>query len=140
MNNVAISGKIINQIQKNEFSGGEVSNFTLLVMGAGNKNSENKNGFVRVAVFGQQSEFLNKYFQEGSYIGVVGSLQQDTWLDKDTQAKRSEIKVLASKLSFPDGPKSGEEVTTPTSEAPPKKIGGKAPKQGDGDYDPFADS
>ena len=149
MNNVVLSGKIIDEFQTHEFSGGTNLKFTLLVMGAGSKkkDAENKNGFFEVVFWNQQAEFVKKYFQKGSYINVIGELEVQQWEDKETGKTRSKIGIVGRQAGFPVGiSKSGEADTTPSIPETPtsdRALGGKAKptaKQGDPDFDPFADS
>lgn len=148
MNNVVLSGKIIREIQTNEFPGGTNIKFTLLVMGAGDKkkDAENRNGFFDVTFWNQQAEFVKKYFQEGSFINVVGELEVQQWVDSKSGEKRSKIVVVGRQAGFPVGvSKSGDIEATVSVPESGRALGGKAvpkspAKQGDSDFDPFADS
>lgn len=138
-----MAGKIVGSVNTNSYSGGEVSSFSLLVMGAGKRGSDNPNGFVKVSVFNQQSEFLNKFFKEGDWICVTGSLQQNSWKDKTDGSNRSELVVVSNKLGFPPGSKADktESSDTPATVEATRKVGGKSAKSvPDADtYDPFAE-
>jgi single-stranded DNA-binding protein len=49
---------------------------------------------------GQTAEFVAKYVDKGARIGVVGQLQVDTWIDKNTGEKRSKPKIIVRDLDM----------------------------------------
>ncbi len=71
--------------------------------------------FVDCEAWGRQAENCGKYLVKGSGVIIEGSLKLDTWLDKDTGAKRSRHKVKARRVQFTGG-KRQEESTQ--SESP----------------------
>jgi single-strand DNA-binding protein len=89
--------------------------------------------FVDITVWGTNAENAQKYLTKGRGILVEGRLQVDTWDDKETQKKRSKLKVIAELLQFlPDG-KGGDRATSP-SPSP-----SSAPAPSAGSYRPPAD-
>ena len=59
--------------------------------------------FIDVKAWGQQAEFVSKYFKKGDVIHVVGRLTQESWEDKAAGTKRSKVIVTAENISFVPG-------------------------------------
>ncbi len=73
--------------------------------------------FVDVDAYGQQAELIVKYLKRGNPILVEGRLRQHTWEDKQTNQKRSTLRVDLEKFSFV-GPATKEAVVEPIEEEP----------------------
>ncbi|MGF1657326.1 MAG: single-stranded DNA-binding protein [Verrucomicrobiales bacterium] len=73
--------------------------------------------FVDITFWGKQAELVSQYCTKGRPLFVEGRLQLDTWEDKQTQQKRSKLRVVAETMQFlgarPDGvggaPPNGEQ-------------------------------
>jgi single-strand DNA-binding protein len=60
--------------------------------------------FVDVSAFGRQAEVISEYMSKGRGIFLEGRLKLDQWQDKETQAKRSKLVVIAESFQFLGGP------------------------------------
>jgi single-strand DNA-binding protein len=49
---------------------------------------------------GQTAEFVSKYVEKGARVGVVGQLQVDTWIDKESGEARNRAKVVVRDLDL----------------------------------------
>jgi single-strand DNA-binding protein len=58
--------------------------------------------FVDVEAFGRQAEVIGQYLKKGRPILVEGRLKLDTWDDKQTNQKRSKLKVVLEAFQFLD--------------------------------------
>ncbi|MGB9603141.1 MAG: single-stranded DNA-binding protein, partial [Limisphaerales bacterium] len=56
--------------------------------------------FVDVDAYGQQAETLAKHLKKGNPILVEGRLRQHSWEDKQTNQKRSILRVDLERFSF----------------------------------------
>ncbi len=56
--------------------------------------------FVDVDAFGTQAEMLAKYLKKGNPILVEGRLRQHSWEDKQTNQKRTTLRVDLERFSF----------------------------------------
>lgn len=65
--------------------------------------------FIDCVCFYQTAEFVSKYFRKGSVIIVFGSLQIDTWQDKNGNNQRSP-RVMVDEVQF------GESKTVKTKQ------------------------
>jgi len=76
--------------------------------------------FVDVDAYGQQAETIAKHLKRGNPILVEGRLRQHSWEDKQTNQKRSILRVDLERFSFV-GPANKEAVVEPIEdeEAPP---------------------
>jgi single-strand DNA-binding protein len=63
--------------------------------------------FVDVDLFGKQAETAKQYLSKGRSVMIEGRLKLDQWEDKQTGAKRSRLKVIATRMQFLGAPPSG---------------------------------
>lgn len=56
--------------------------------------------FVDVDAYSKQAELIAKYFKKGNPILVEGRLRQHSWEDKQTNQKRSVLRVELDSFSF----------------------------------------
>lgn len=71
---------------------------------------EKKADFLPCVAFGKSAEFVEKYFHKGSGIEVSGSLQTDTYENKDG-AKVKTYEIVANNVGF-NGESSGKSSGT----------------------------
>jgi single-strand DNA-binding protein len=63
--------------------------------------------FVDCEAWGKAGENIAKYMTKGRQLFVEGRLQLDQWEDKQTQQKRSRLKVVVENSQFLGSPKDG---------------------------------
>jgi single-strand DNA-binding protein len=68
---------------------------------AGQKREEAT--FVDIEAWGKQAEVIAKYCAKGRPILIEGRLKLDQWEDKQTQQKRSKLKVILESFQFLGG-------------------------------------
>ena len=74
----------------------KVSRFTLAV----DRNyGENETDFFNCVSFGKQAEFVEKYLKKGIKVLVTGSLQNNSYEDKDGN-KVSGVQIITSDIEF----------------------------------------
>lgn len=59
--------------------------------------------FVDVDAFGRQAEVIAQYMKKGRPLLIEGRLRLDQWEDKQTGARRSQLRVVLDSFSFIDG-------------------------------------
>lgn len=65
--------------------------------------------FFDVKVLGNRAESLNNLLSKGAQVTVTGDLVQERWQDRETQANRSAVRILAREVVLPPkGDGSGE--------------------------------
>jgi single-strand DNA-binding protein len=87
--------------------------------------------FLEIVVWGKQAETCSRFLQKGSTVFIEGRLVYDQWTEKDTQKKRSRVRVTAERVQFLSGRR--DEQGMP-GEMPPEDDGyqpqQRAPRQG----------
>jgi single-strand DNA-binding protein len=79
--------------------------------------------FVDVEAWGKQADLVSKYLTKGKQALVEGRLKLDSWEDKQTQQKRSKLKVVVENVQFLGGrdddsaPAPSKTPSTPTNNA-----------------------
>jgi single-strand DNA-binding protein len=93
--------------------------------------------FVDIEAWGKQGELVSKYLTKGSPAMVEGRLKFDQWEDKQTQQKRSKLKVVLDNVQFlssrggagaggaPAGEEGVDQTATPERHAPPARSNAK---------------
>ncbi|MBN2640802.1 MAG: single-stranded DNA-binding protein [Victivallales bacterium] len=56
--------------------------------------------FVDIVVWGKQAESCNRYLEKGAPAFIEGRLSYEQWQDRDTNAKRSRLRVVAERVQF----------------------------------------
>ena len=77
---------------------------------------DRKADFIDITAWRQTAEFVSRYFRKGSMIAVEGSIQTDSFTDKDGN-KRKTVTVVANNVSF-CGSKSESTNANPAFAAP----------------------
>ena len=100
--------------------------------------------FVNCEVYGKQAENCGQYLSKGRQVLIEGRLRYETW-EKDGQ-KRNALKVVADRVQFLGGAKTGEggegSAARPAPKqreeaAPEEPAGAAAAESGDDDNLPF---
>lgn len=104
---------------KTTTSGASVTSFNLAVKrDFKNANGEYETDFINCVAWRGTAEFICKYFQKGSSLCVVGSIQTRKYEDKDGN-KRTAVEVVASEAHFVDS-KNGTSGADQNAPEPPE--------------------
>lgn len=106
INNVVLVGRLTKDGTENQFryvgNNTAVMNFSIAV----NKSRKQTDGsyansasFIDCTIFGKTAENMKQYFRKGGKVAVVGSLEQQTWTNKDG-LKDSKIVVIVSDVQL----------------------------------------
>jgi single-strand DNA-binding protein len=82
------------------------------------KNSEDKTDFIRCVAFGKGGEFAEKYLHKGMRMLVSGSIQTDSYTDKDGK-KVSTWEIVVASQDFADS--KGDSTGSAPAPAQPQK-------------------
>ncbi len=101
-------------------SGKTVTSFSLAVDRQG---SDDTADFFDITAWEKLGELVNQYLSKGRRCLVQGRLRQESWDDKETGKKRSRVAVVASDVTFLDGPSGdeGSSSSAPKSSSSSKK-------------------
>ena len=56
--------------------------------------------FIEIVVWGKQAESSARFLQKGASVFIEGRLAYDQWTERETQKKRSRIRVTADRVQF----------------------------------------
>jgi single-strand DNA-binding protein len=74
--------------------------------------------FVDIEAWGKSAELCAKYLTKGKQALVEGRLKLDTWDDRQTQQKRSKLKVVLENVQFLSGRDDAAPAPSKTNESP----------------------
>lgn len=107
INQVILMGRLVRDPeQRTTTSGKSVVSFSIAVDRMGQDDSAD---FFDVTAWEKLGDLVMQYLSKGRRVLVQGRLRQDSWDDKETGKKRSRIEVVASDVTFLDGPSDSSE-------------------------------
>ena len=77
-----------------------VTSFSIAVSRRYKAGEQAEADFINIVAWRQTAEFVTKYFQKGSMIGIEGSIQTRRYVDKDTGKNRTAFEVIANNVQF----------------------------------------
>lgn len=83
--------------------------------------------FVDVVAWERLAEFCQQYFFKGKGMLVEGRLQLDEWTDKQTNEKRSKLRVRADRIMFWGAPPRQDDAPATPQRAPAASSAPSAP-------------
>ena len=108
MNTVTLTGRVGNDPEAKYFDDGKVvvnlrlaskrKYVSLERIALGIKSGQEETDWYGLEIWGQTAEFVVKYVEKGARIGVTGSLQVDSWIDKESGEKRERAKIIVRSL------------------------------------------
>ncbi len=105
INQVILMGRLTRDPEVRTTSTGKtIASFSLAVDRGGQEDAAD---FFDVTAWEKLGELVSQYLSKGRRCLVQGRLRQDSWDDKETGKKRSKVEVVATDVTFLDGP-SGE--------------------------------
>ena len=105
INQVILMGRLTRDPEvRTTTTGKTITSFSLAVDRGG---QDDQADFFEVTAWEKLGELVSQYLSKGRRCLVQGRLRQDSWDDKETGKKRSKVEVVATDVTFLDGP-SGE--------------------------------
>lgn len=80
-------------------NGISVTTFSIAVDRRYRSGEERQTDFINIVAWRQTAEFISKYFQKGSMIGIEGSIQTRRYQDKNGN-NRTAFEVIANNVQF----------------------------------------
>ena len=139
MNRAILMGRLTKEVEMRQTPDGvSVARFTLAVNRRFAKEGQQQADFINCVAWRQTGEFIARYFQKGSMIAVVGSIQSRSWDGQDGK-KQYATEVNVEEAYF-TGSKS---ESGQYNQTPPAQNYNQAPQQqgfgDDFDMDGFSD-
>lgn len=105
INQVILMGRLTRDPeQRTTTTGKNIASFSIAVDRAGQDDSAD---FFDVTAWEKLGDLVMQYLAKGRRVLVQGRLRQDSWDDKETGKKRTRIEVVATDVTFLDGPSDG---------------------------------
>jgi single-strand DNA-binding protein len=106
INQVILMGRLTRDPEmRTTTTGKSIASFSLAV---DRQTQDDQADFFDVTAWEKLGELATQYLSKGRRCLVQGRLRQDSWDDKDTGKKRSRIEVVATDITFLDGPNDGQ--------------------------------
>ena len=106
INQVILMGRLTRDPEmRTTTTGKTIASFSIAVDRGG---QEDQADFFDVTAWEKLGELVNQYLSKGRRCLVQGRLRQDSWDDKETGKKRSKVEVVATDVTFLDGPNDGQ--------------------------------
>lgn len=120
INQVILMGRLTRDPEQRTTSTGKtIASFSLAVDRGG---QDDQADFFDVTAWEKLAELVVQYLGKGRRVLVQGRLRQDSWDDKETGKKRSKVEVVATDVTFLDGPNGdGAAPASTPSSAPANK-------------------
>jgi single-strand DNA-binding protein len=113
-NQVILGGRISSDVEvKQTPNGVSVCSFSIAVNRKPSKDGQTHADFFNCTAWRNTAEFIGKYFNKGSSICVVGSIQNRSWTDNNGQ-KRYATDIIVDEASFVDSKNNAEGNSAPT--------------------------
>jgi single-strand DNA-binding protein len=105
INQVILMGRLTRDPEVRTTSTGKtITSFSLAVDRGG---QDDQADFFDITAWEKLGELVAQYLSKGRRCLVQGRLRQDSWDDKETGKKRSKVEVVATDVTFLDGPGEG---------------------------------
>ncbi len=102
INQVILMGRLTRDPEVRTTSTGKtITSFSIAVDRGGQDDAAD---FFDITAWEKLGELVSQYLSKGRRCLVQGRLRQDSWDDKETGKKRSKVEVVASDVTFLDGP------------------------------------
>ena len=102
INQVILMGRLTRDPeQRTTTTGKTIASFSIAVDRGGQDDAAD---FFDVTAWEKLGELVMQYLAKGRRVLVQGRLRQDSWDDKETGKKRSRVEVVATDVTFLDGP------------------------------------
>jgi single-strand DNA-binding protein len=106
INQVILMGRLTRDPeQRTTTTGKTIASFSIAVDRGGQEDAAD---FFNVTAWEKLGELVMQYLAKGRRVLVQGRLRQDTWDDKETGKRQSRIEVVATDVTFLDGPNGGD--------------------------------
>jgi single-strand DNA-binding protein len=102
INQVILMGRLTRDPEtRTTTTGKTITSFSIAVDRGG---QDDQADFFDVTAWEKLGELVSQYLSKGRRCLVQGRLRQDSWDDKESGKKRSKVEVVATDVTFLDGP------------------------------------
>lgn len=116
INQVILMGRLVRDPeQRTTTTGKTIASFSIAVDRGGQDDVAD---FFNVTAWEKLGDLVIQYLAKGRRVLVQGRLRQDSWDDKETGKKQSRIEVVATDVTFLDGPSGDAGANASSSTGP----------------------
>lgn len=114
INQVILMGRLTRDPEmRTTTTGKSIASFSIAVDRTG---QDDQADFFDVTAWEKLGELVNQYLSKGRRCLVQGRLRQDSWDDKETGKRRTRVEVVATDVTFLDGPSGDSGAPTGSSQ------------------------
>lgn len=118
MNNVQLVGRLYKDVEVRYTDGGSsIARFGIACNRRFKQEGQPEADFISCIAFGKTAEFIEKYFNKGSRIGIVGRIQTGSYTNKDG-ANVYTTDVVVENCEFVDSKQGSAEKTSTKNDKP----------------------
>jgi single-strand DNA-binding protein len=119
INQVILMGRLTRDPEvRTTTTGKTITSFSIAVDRGGQEDAAD---FFDVTAWEKLGELVSQYLSKGRRCLVQGRLRQDSWDDKETGKKRSKVEVVATDVTFLDGPNGDSAGGSAGGQSAPRK-------------------
>jgi single-strand DNA-binding protein len=110
LNQVTLVGRLTRDVElKYSTSGTAIARFSLANTQSRKQGEQwvEEGHFFDCVMFGRRADALQRYLLKGQQIGILGTLQQSRWQDKQTGQNRSKVEILVDDIQLLGGKSNG---------------------------------
>lgn len=94
-----------------------VTSFSIAVERRHKQGEERQSDFINIVAWRSSAEFVSKYFQKGSMIGIEGAIQTRKYTDKEGK-NRTAFEVVANNIQFVEPKRDRNDIQDNTEDLP----------------------
>lgn len=123
--NLTLVGNVVSETEiRTTNSGGQIVETRI----ASNEGRDKTSFWTVKFLNNKAGEIFAQYAKKGSSVFISGSVEEETWIDKETGKNRSKMVCLANSFNFVGGNKQEEgSAPAPTGNKPPTRTPAKKP-------------
>ena len=116
INQVILMGRLTRDPeQRTTTTGKTIASFSIAVDRGGQEDAAD---FFDVTAWEKLGDLVMQYLAKGRRVLVQGRLRQDSWDDKETGKRRTRVEVVATDVTFLDGPTSNDSIPADVENKP----------------------
>ena len=116
INQVILMGRLTRDPEgRSTTTGKNIASFSIAVDRGGQEDAAD---FFDVTAWEKLGDLVMQYLAKGRRVLVQGRLRQDSWDDKETGKRRTRVEVVATDVTFLDGPTSNDSIPTDVENKP----------------------
>lgn len=97
---VTIAGNIVRENDLRVSQGGTAFLNNAVAWDRWNKQGAKQTSYLEFTIFGPPAETFQKFVHRGEKVLLHGDLEEENWVDRETQKRRSKYKLIVNSFEF----------------------------------------